>query len=1112
MSIKRTIITTIVALALVATVAPVSANATTIDELLAQIAQLQAQLTTLQGGSTTVTTGTGACAGVTFTRNLTVGSTGSDVKCLQTILNRSATTQIAVTGAGAPGSETTYFGSKTLVAVKKYQAAKGFTPANQVGPMTRAALNAELGSTTTTPVTPVTPSTGGLSVSLASDTPAASTVATGANANFAKVLLTAGTGDVNISRLVVTRSGMSANADLQNLEFVDAATGAYLGGIGTLNSDGNVTFTFVPQLSVKAGTTRAFYLKSGVKTVANGATSGHTIVLGINSAASITSNATAVSGSFPVNGNPMSVVALTVGTVSIATDGAVTDATPNVGATDVVVDQFKLTAGTTEAVTIENITAKRTGSASVSDVSNIKLWNVSTGQLLSTVTTWDTYDKAVFSNLNLSIDKGKTVRFKITVDIVGGAGNSKTVNADVIDGTDVLVVAKGQLYGYYITPDITAAFDGAGAANQTIANGSLTVSKSTTTPPTGNIATGSDVVLGIFDFDAKGEDIKISQTKVTVTAALLADSDITKVAIYDSTGTMVAGPNSLSGLVATFSDTYIVPVGVHPYTVKATLADSISNNTSVLVSITNPRSNITATGMLSNNSITTTSLNPNANVDANTLTVQGAGLTITTLGSPAGRSIPKGTSDFVFATFSLDAGSAGENIQVTSIITTDSLGGSAAATDVANAELWADLTSANSSRGDIYETKISNTYQPTATTQTFSISPTLTITKGTFVKLALVADLKAGAGDGNHTFSVNSGASAQGASTGNALIDGTNLSYVTSAKQTMATTTGGVLTVTRDSSSPVADIILGEASGATLGVFKLAASNVEDLDLDQITYTTTGGTYASTLYFYDGTRLLGSVPGATSGTVVFPDGTLTIPANSNKLVTVKADVYPVDNATLTNGQAFRVGMQGATNIKTTGKLSGQTVSSSSSVLGNIMKIYKSKPTFAKNSASPSGQLVPLSNQLVAVFDITAATTDDISFTNGYDSLKLNVSASVNDTTQNQLSFTLKDSDGNTLDSNTQAAATTSSKAVATTVTFRFASTGLTISKGTTKQVYVYADLSDFEDTGDSMQVYWDATDANCTFGIGGNTSTSGYAEGSKIFRNNIYANTLTRTN
>jgi len=115
MSINRTIITTVVALALVAVVAPaVNAQSTTAAQLLAQLATLQAQLAQLQGTTTTTTsTGTGACAGITFNRNLTVGSVGSDVKCLQVLLNTNGF-KVATTGAGSPGAETSTFGPKNL--------------------------------------------------------------------------------------------------------------------------------------------------------------------------------------------------------------------------------------------------------------------------------------------------------------------------------------------------------------------------------------------------------------------------------------------------------------------------------------------------------------------------------------------------------------------------------------------------------------------------------------------------------------------------------------------------------------------------------------------------------------------------------------------------------------------------------------------------------------------------------------------------------------------------------------------------------------------------------------------------------------------------------------
>lgn len=87
--------------------------------------------------------GTSATTGTTFTRDLTVGSTGADVTALQTKLGVSATG---------------YFGSLTKAAVMSYQTANGIPSTGYVGPLTRAQLNA--GSVVTTGGT----TTGGSSV------------------------------------------------------------------------------------------------------------------------------------------------------------------------------------------------------------------------------------------------------------------------------------------------------------------------------------------------------------------------------------------------------------------------------------------------------------------------------------------------------------------------------------------------------------------------------------------------------------------------------------------------------------------------------------------------------------------------------------------------------------------------------------------------------------------------------------------------------------------------------------------------------------------------------------------------------------------------------------
>jgi hypothetical protein len=93
----------------------------------------------------------------TFTRSLVAGLTGPDVQALQRWLNQDPATQVAASGAGAPGTETDYFGPATRAAVIRFQLKHGILPsadhpsAGVVGPATQAKLAELYESAPTTP-------------------------------------------------------------------------------------------------------------------------------------------------------------------------------------------------------------------------------------------------------------------------------------------------------------------------------------------------------------------------------------------------------------------------------------------------------------------------------------------------------------------------------------------------------------------------------------------------------------------------------------------------------------------------------------------------------------------------------------------------------------------------------------------------------------------------------------------------------------------------------------------------------------------------------------------------------------------------------------------------
>ena len=75
-----------------------------------------------------------------FTRNLTLGMTGSDVKVLQTFLNTHGFT-VTSTGPGSVGKETNRFGYATKAALIKFQKANGIPTTGYFGIITRGKLD-----------------------------------------------------------------------------------------------------------------------------------------------------------------------------------------------------------------------------------------------------------------------------------------------------------------------------------------------------------------------------------------------------------------------------------------------------------------------------------------------------------------------------------------------------------------------------------------------------------------------------------------------------------------------------------------------------------------------------------------------------------------------------------------------------------------------------------------------------------------------------------------------------------------------------------------------------------------------------------------------------------
>jgi len=314
-----------VALALMGAVAIAPAQAAALTQ--AQIQSIVSLLASFGADSATIanvtaalqgqaTPGTGGSAGAcpALSRDLQQGSSGADVKALQVFLNGSASTQLAVTGAGSPGNESIYFGPITKAAAMKFQAANNVAPvAGYVGPITRAAIAAVCGTTPSPTPTPTpTPGTG-VSVSAAIQ-PMNGLAPDNANRiPFTNFTLTAGNdGDVTINSITVERQGAANDAIFAGVVLLDASTGAQVGIARTLNS--NHQATIGDTVVIPRGTSKTFTVAGNrADTNSHAGEVASLAVVAVNTSA-------AVSGSLPITGASHTVnETLSIGTISTTT-------------------------------------------------------------------------------------------------------------------------------------------------------------------------------------------------------------------------------------------------------------------------------------------------------------------------------------------------------------------------------------------------------------------------------------------------------------------------------------------------------------------------------------------------------------------------------------------------------------------------------------------------------------------------------------------------------------------------------------------------------------------------------------------------------------------------
>jgi peptidoglycan hydrolase-like protein with peptidoglycan-binding domain len=202
-----------------------------------------------------------------FTLNHKLGNVGGEVMMVQKFLNMSAATQIAATGAGSAGLETTRFGGLTKAAVAKFQAANGVSPVSGYwGPLTRAkanALEAARCANNNNSNNNTTPATGDATLAAAPQPGNSLAPAGAARVPFTKFTVTAGSTAVTLNSVTVERGGLASDTAFANVILLDDM-GNQLGTEKVLNS--NHQATIGTPVVIPAGSTKTFTVAANMAT------------------------------------------------------------------------------------------------------------------------------------------------------------------------------------------------------------------------------------------------------------------------------------------------------------------------------------------------------------------------------------------------------------------------------------------------------------------------------------------------------------------------------------------------------------------------------------------------------------------------------------------------------------------------------------------------------------------------------------------------------------------------------------------------------------------------------------------------------------------------------
>ncbi len=914
--------------------APVQAQ--TISELQAQLLLLQQQLATLQGGA----------SAYVWTRNLTVGSTGEDVRQLQIYLNTHGSLVAPSTdGAGRPGFETTYFGLKTKAALQVWQAAHGVPATGFFGPITRAKI-VQLGGVVVVPVpvptpTPVPPASS-FAVTLSANNPVGSTLVAGQAAADLLHFTVWGTGTVTNVKLM--RTGVSTSATLSNVYLFDGAT--RLSDAATVNNFGEVNFNVPSGLFTVSGS-RNISVRADVATGTAGQTVGLNFVSGVMSATNLTGTA---------NGNLFNIASADVGAAAFATP------TPNGGTINpgpaITIWQSTVTVSTRDLY-LDRMSLRQTGSAPASSFANFKLYV--NGVVVATAAGLDANGYVTFVPTTPTLLVTGSRIFRVDADVVSGA--SRTILMSLRSAADAWL--RDSQLGVNITATGIPAVPATAITISGASGGTLTLEKDTTSPSQNITVNASDVVLARYKATAFGEAIKLETLRAGLAAySEIGTGDANAAATLRNGRIMIDGAQYGSTATIDADTSYTLNYIVNPGSpvIIEVRADVFDNDGTSAISEADTLQIELVTG--SSNAVRMDSLGtfnaPGADVAANTLTVATTAMTLAQNTTYATQTVVVPQTAYKIGSWNL-SGSSSEDILLSTL--------SFDVDEVTNATFNEDdITNmyAVIRSGGAVVVQTSPLATVTAADNNYSISYTLV--KNGSVSIELFGSLGSTV-TSNDSFRTDLTVSGTSATSGTAV----TATSADTVGQTIIGVTSGTITATVDTGTNPVAFIAHDNQTVTSAAFRFATVN-DGYNVTDISFTLGAPAVTNTtaVQLWDGGTMIGSLPGATA--MNFSGLNWNVPANTNKVLTVKLVLGTISSTSGTSASALTTTLTEftATSVATgTSDVSGNDAGPSieNGPAGNVHYAYASIPTVTY-VAGPSSVLAAGTNVL-AKFSVTA---------------------------------------------------------------------------------------------------------------------------------------------